>query len=70
LRAAVGATVKLVTPGIRSASASADDQARIATPAAAAAAGADFIVVGRPITEARDPQAAARGILSELRRAK
>lgn len=53
-------------PGIRPASAAADDQCRIMTPAAAVAAGADYLVVGRPITKAADPVAAARAILKEM----
>ena len=56
----------IVTPGIRPAGGAADDQARIATPAAAAQAGADYLVVGRPITGAADPAAAAAAILAEL----
>ncbi len=67
LRAQVPKTVKLVTPGIRPAGAGrADDQARVMTPAEAAKAGADFIVVGRPILMAPDAASAARGILSDL----
>ena len=54
----------IVTPGIRPPGAQADDQKRIATPAAAIAAGADYIVVGRPILKAPDPVAAARYILA------
>jgi orotidine-5'-phosphate decarboxylase len=46
-----------------------DDQARAATPAAALAAGSDFLVVGRPIIEAADPLAAARSIVAEMGRA-
>ena len=65
LRAAHGAGIKLITPGIRPA-ARGDDQKRAVTPAAARAAGADFIVVGRPIAEAEDPAAAAAAILKEL----
>jgi orotidine-5'-phosphate decarboxylase len=57
-----------VTPGIRPAERH-DDQARTATPAAAIRAGADYLVVGRPITAAVDPVAAARGILEEIGRA-
>jgi orotidine-5'-phosphate decarboxylase len=56
----------LVIPGIRSAGAAAADQKRVATPAAALAAGASYLVVGRPITEAPDPMAAARAILDEM----
>jgi orotidine-5'-phosphate decarboxylase len=57
LRAACGPGFKLVTPGIRPADAAADDQARIVTPEAAVANGADYLVIGRPITQARDPVA-------------
>lgn len=56
----------IVVPGIRPAGASADDQARIATPSGAVAAGADYLVVGRPITRAADPAAAADAIASEI----
>jgi orotidine-5'-phosphate decarboxylase len=56
----------LVTPGIRPAGASVGDQKRIATPAAALAAGADYLVVGRPITEASKPADAANAILMEM----
>ncbi|MEX1177150.1 MAG: orotidine-5'-phosphate decarboxylase [Nitriliruptor sp.] len=66
VRDAVGADVRLVTPGVRPAGASADDQARVATPAGAVADGADLLVVGRPITRADDPVAAARAIAAEL----
>ncbi|MFP4044390.1 MAG: orotidine 5'-phosphate decarboxylase / HUMPS family protein, partial [Rhodosalinus sp.] len=55
-----------VTPGVRPAGADAGDQKRIATPAAALAAGADHIVVGRPIWQAADPRAAAEAVLAEL----
>lgn len=55
-----------VTPGIRLATAAADDQRRIATPAAAVAAGCDQLVVGRPITAAEDPAAAAAAITAEI----
>lgn len=56
----------IVTPGVRPTGSDAGDQKRIATPAAAIAAGADHIVVGRPIWQADDPARAARAILSEL----
>ena len=56
----------IVTPGVRPAGAAAGDQKRIATPAAAIAAGADHIVVGRPVWQAEDPRAAAEAILTEL----
>ncbi|MCX2834491.1 orotidine-5'-phosphate decarboxylase [Microbulbifer thermotolerans] len=56
----------LVTPGIRPAGAAADDQRRIVTPAQALAWGADYLVIGRPITAAADPMMALRNILAEL----
>jgi orotidine-5'-phosphate decarboxylase len=67
VRLALGARFTIVTPGIRPASASGvDDQKRVATPGAALAAGADYLVVGRPITAAADPRAAAAAIIAEL----
>jgi orotidine-5'-phosphate decarboxylase len=66
VRAEIGPEPLVVTPGIRAATATADDQRRIATPAAAAAAGADFLVIGRPITRAADPQTALLEICREL----
>ena len=66
LRADCGAGFRLVTPGIRPATASADDQQRIMTPAAAVAAGADYLVIGRPVTQAADPAIALAQINSEL----
>ncbi|MGL4309293.1 MAG: orotidine-5'-phosphate decarboxylase [Paracoccaceae bacterium] len=56
----------IVTPGVRPAGSAMGDQKRVETPAAAIAAGADHIVVGRPIWQAADPAAAARAVLSEL----
>ena len=67
LRALPGARGKLiVTPGVRPEGSTPDDQKRTATPAAALAAGADHIVVARPVIEAPDPAAAARAILAEI----
>jgi orotidine-5'-phosphate decarboxylase len=67
LRNALGAGVALVVPGIRPAGDAAGDQARTMTPAAAVAAGADWIVVGRPITAAADPGQAAAAIAAAIR---
>ena len=69
VRALVGSEFLLVTPGIRPAGEAAGDQRRVATPASAVAAGADILVVGRPITASPDPAAAAEAILAELCRA-
>lgn len=66
LRRACGPDFLLVVPGIRPAGADPGDQKRVMTPAAAAAAGADFIVVGRPITQAPQPAAAAAAVRREL----
>ena len=66
VRAAVGAGMILVSPGIRPAGAAMGDQKRAATPAEAIRAGADYLVVGRPITEADDPRAAAAAIVEEI----
>jgi len=70
VRGIVGSKLALVTPGIRPAGADAGDQKRIMTPAAAVAAGADYLVVGRPITAAPDPKAAAQAIVEEISQAK
>jgi orotidine-5'-phosphate decarboxylase len=67
LRQALGPAVKLVVPGIRPEGVASGDQARTMTPAAAIAAGADWIVVGRPITGARDPGMAAADIAADIR---
>ncbi len=66
LRQRFGSEPFLVTPGIRPVGAESHDQARVATPAKALAAGADFLVIGRPITGAADPAAAATAIAQEL----
>ena len=65
-RSIVGGNLMLVTPGIRPSGAEAGDQKRIMTPAAAVAAGADYLVVGRPIIAAADPKAAAEAIVEEI----
>ena len=70
LRSIVGVNMALVTPGIRPAGSAAGDQKRIMTPAKAIAAGADYLVVGRPIVEAADPKAAAEAIVAEISEAK
>jgi orotidine-5'-phosphate decarboxylase len=70
VRGVVGGKLKLVTPGIRPAGAAAGDQKRIMTPAAAIAAGADYLVVGRPILTAPDPKAAVQAMVEEISRAK
>jgi orotidine-5'-phosphate decarboxylase len=66
LREIVGRGMLLVTPGIRPAGADIGDQKRVMTPAAAIAAGADYLVVGRPIVAAQDPRAAAKAIVAEI----
>jgi len=66
LRTACGPEFCLVTPGIRLADAAADDQKRIVTPQAAIANGADYLVVGRPITRAADPLAVLARINAEI----
>jgi orotidine-5'-phosphate decarboxylase len=69
LRAIVGPSTVLVTPGIRPAGGVTGDQKRIMTPARAIKAGADYLVVGRPVLEARDPKAAADAIVAEIEQA-
>jgi orotidine-5'-phosphate decarboxylase len=66
VRAAVGAGITLITPGVRPADAAHDDQARVATPERALADGADIVVIGRPITGAADPGEAAAAIAASL----
>jgi orotidine-5'-phosphate decarboxylase len=68
VRSEVGPDVTLITPGVRPAGADAHDQARVATPEEAVLAGADLLVIGRPITRAPDPGAAAAAIAASLRR--
>ena len=69
LRSIAGARMVLVTPGIRPAGSAAGDQKRIMTPARAIEAGADFLVVGRPVLEAGEPKAAADAIVAEIEKA-
>jgi len=66
VRAIVGPGVAIVTPGIRPAGTEAGDQKRVAAPLAAIKAGADYLVVGRPITSASDPKAVADAIVAEI----
>jgi orotidine-5'-phosphate decarboxylase len=69
VRAEVGPGITLITPGVRPAGSDAHDQARVATPEEALQAGADLLVIGRPITAAADPGAAAAAIGASLRKA-
>lgn len=69
VRETVGHALRIVTPGVRPAGAAAGDQKRVMTPGEAIGAGADHLVVGRPITQAADPAAAARAVLAEIRSA-
>ncbi len=69
VRPIAGADMVLVTPGIRPAGAAAGDQKRIMTPAAAIAAGADYLVVGRPIVAAPEPRVVAEAIIAEIAQA-
>ena len=66
MRGIVGPDMRLVTPGIRPAGAAIGDQKRVMTPAEAISAGADHLVVGRPVTQAKDPKAAAKAIVAEI----
>ena len=66
IRRAVGPKMLIVVPGIRPADSSSDDQARVATPGDAIRAGADYLVIGRPITAARDPREAVDRITAEI----
>jgi orotidine-5'-phosphate decarboxylase len=69
VRAEVGRDITLITPGVRPYGSDANDQARVATPEEALRAGADLLVIGRPITGTADPGAAAAAIAASLRRA-
>lgn len=66
LRSQLDSTITLITPGVRLAHSSLDDQKRVMTPSEAIAAGANYVVIGRPITQAQDPASAAREISSSL----
>jgi orotidine-5'-phosphate decarboxylase len=66
IRRACGPKFLIVVPGVRPAGASLDDQSRVATPAECIRAGADYLVVGRPITSAKNPRAAAMNIATEI----
>jgi orotidine-5'-phosphate decarboxylase len=66
VREVLGEDPIVVVPGVRPAGARSNDHARVLTPRDAIASGADYIVVGRPVTEARDPAAAARALLAEI----
>jgi orotidine-5'-phosphate decarboxylase len=66
IRARTNNKLMIVSPGIRPAGSSTDDQKRVSTPSEAIKAGADYLVVGRPITAAPDPQSAARAIITEM----
>jgi orotidine-5'-phosphate decarboxylase len=69
VRQIVGAELFLVTPGIRPAGGAIGDQKRVAAPAEAIRNGADYLVVGRPVTQAPDPRAAAEGVVAEIKAA-
>ena len=66
MRALLGPDMLLVTPGVRPAGAELGDQKRVMTPARAIAGGANHLVVGRPVTQAPDPRAAAQAIVQEI----
>ncbi|MBK92356.1 MAG: orotidine-5'-phosphate decarboxylase [Gemmatimonadetes bacterium] len=69
IRQKIGPSFLIVTPGIRPAGSSSDDQNRVATPREAVRNGADFLVIGRPITKADDPSAAFAAVLKEIEKA-
>lgn len=70
VRQAVGEGITIITPGVRLAGGDVQDQARVATPAQALADGADLLVIGRPITGASDPGAAAAAIAADIERSR
>lgn len=70
VRAACGPKFLIVVPGVRPASASVNDQSRVTTPSDAISAGADYLVLGRPITEAKDPRAVALSIARDIAQAR
>jgi orotidine-5'-phosphate decarboxylase len=67
IKAAIGKNALLITPGVRMASSSSDDQKRVMTPAQAIAAGSDYLVIGRPITGAAEPHLAAADIFASIK---
>lgn len=69
IRQKIGQSFLIVTPGIRPAGSNSDDQNRVATPREAVRSGADFLVIGRPITQADDPSAAFAAVLKEVEEA-
>jgi orotidine-5'-phosphate decarboxylase len=69
VRAVVGPGIAIVVPGVRLPGGDAGDQARVATPQAAVAAGADYLVVGRPVTTAPDPSASAEAFVQAIEEA-
>ena len=66
LRQSLGEDFLLVTPGIRPAGDSADDQKRVLTPSEAVRDGSDFLVIGRPVTQAEDPSSKLQQIMAEI----
>jgi orotidine-5'-phosphate decarboxylase len=69
IRAKVGPNLLIVTPGVRPAGNATDDHARVTTPTQTIAAGADYLVIGRPIRDAQDPPLATAAILKEMQAA-
>jgi orotidine-5'-phosphate decarboxylase len=69
IRHTVGSALTIVTPGVRPAGKGVDDHARVTTPAQAIAAGADYLVIGRPIRDAADPPAAVEAIIADMQAA-